>query len=134
MPITSTVQKLLLIICLCLNLTVSSQTIKIDSTKKDSTICLKKSDYKWLIKRLTEHYGMTNILDNSISIMKKQDSINMTLHEMLLLRDSKTSILELENLRLQGELKIQYDYYNVWYRKWYIVLSSGIILGYLIAK
>lgn len=134
MPIISIVQKLLLIICLCLNLTVSSQTIKIDSTKKDSTICLKKSDYKWLIKRLTEHYGMTNILDNSISIMKKQDSINMTLHEMLLLRDSKTSILELENLRLQGELKIQYDYYNVWYRKWYVVLSSGIILGYLIAK
>lgn len=66
--------------------------------------------------------------------MKKQDSINMTLHEMLLLRDSKTSILELENLRLQGELKIQYDYYNVWYRKWYVVLSSGIIIGYLIAK
>ena len=77
---------------------------------------------------------MTNILDNSISIIKKQDSINMTLHEMLLLRDSKTSILELENLRLQGELKIQYDYYNAWYRKWYVVLSSGIILGYLIAK
>lgn len=75
---------------------------------------------------------MDSVITIQDTVIKQQEKQLMTSREMLLLKESSISLLNLENLKLQGELAIIKEQNTKWYRNSYIVGSIGFGIGILI--
>lgn len=75
---------------------------------------------------------MDSVITIQDTVIKQQEKQLMTSREMLLLKESSISLLNLENLKLQGELAIIKEQNTKWYQNSYIVGSIGFGIGILI--